>query len=227
MKLQISFDHPDLDKALKIAKEISEYADILEIGTLMLNVHGLKAVEEFRTAFPEKTLLVDAKIIDRAKETVTILAKAGADWITVLAGTSNNVIHSASSTARSLGKKIMLDLIDAKSFGQSALEAQSLDVEALLLHKPYDEDSALVFLDQWDMIRGNTKLPIYISGRVTKDIYDKLLGIDPDGIIVGRAITEAENPAEEAKFFANRERELESQGGIPNPERNPQSFDAD
>ena len=227
MKLQISFDLSDIDKALALAKEVADDADIIELGTLMLYLHGIKTVEQFRAEFPNKILLADTKIIDRAKETVTLFSKAGADWMTVMAGTSNNIIHSATSTAHSLGKKIMLDLLDAKSLGQSALEAKSLDVDALLLHKPYDEDSALVFLDQLDMIRGNTDLPIFLSGKVTKEIYDKLIDIKPDGIIIGRAITDAENPKEAAHYFATREKQLESEGAIPQPEAPRQSFDSD
>lgn len=211
MKLQISFDSTDLDKALEIADEVAPFADILEVGTLMLNIHGIKAIEKFRAKFPDKILLADTKIVDRAKETVTLFAKAGADWLTVLAGTSNGIIHAATSAAHSLNKKIMLDLIDAKSLGQSALEAQSLEVDALLLHKPYDEESALVFLDQWDMIRGNTNLPIFISGKITREIFDKIIAINPDGVIISRAIVDATNPGEEAAYFAQRDKSTATQ----------------
>ena len=36
MKLQISFDLTDLDNAITIAKEVSPYADALEVGSLLL-----------------------------------------------------------------------------------------------------------------------------------------------------------------------------------------------
>jgi 3-hexulose-6-phosphate synthase len=201
MKIQISFDGIELENELSIAKKIAPYADSLEVGSTLLYKYGISAIKRFRETFPDKIILADAKIVDRGKQTVTLLADAGADWITVMAGTSKNVIHSACTTAHNLGKKIMLDLLDASSLGQSALEAQSMGVDALLLHKPYDEDDALKFLDQWEMVRGNSSLPIYISGKFTRDMVDKIKSINPGGIVIGKTIVQAENPEEEAQFF--------------------------
>lgn len=201
MKFQISFDLIDLDKALNIATQVAPYATSLEVGSLLLYKHGIKAVESFRQAFPDQTIFVDSKIVDRSKDVVTLLAKAGADWVSVMGGTSKNVIHTAAITAHNLNIKIMLDLLDASSLGQAALEAKGLEIDALLVHKPYEESNTLVFLDQWDMLRGNTSLPIFVSGRITRDVLDKILAIKPDGIIVGKTITDAENPASEAEYF--------------------------
>ncbi len=201
MKLQISFDLTDLEKALDIASQVAPYADIIEIGSLLLYKYGTHAIEEFRKNFPNATILVDAKISDRAKEAVKTLSSAGANWITVMAGTTPNVIHSACTTAHELNKKIMLDLLDASSVGQSALEAKGLGVDALLFHTPHDEETSLTFLDKWDIIRGNTPLPIFISGKISRDIIDKFIAIKPDGIIVGKSIIDASNPAEEAAFY--------------------------
>ncbi len=201
MKLQISFDLTDLDRAIEIASQIHEYADILEIGTLLIYANGIAAVERFHETFPNKIILADTKIVDRGKESIALFAKAGADWVTVMAGTNKNVIHAACSTAHEYNKKVMLDLIDSREFGQSALEAKNLGADALLLHQPYDVEEPLEFLDKWEMIRGNTDLPIFISTRIRRDNIEAILKVKPDGITLGRTITEAENPQEEAKFF--------------------------
>ena len=110
MKFQVSFDFIDLEKSLDIASEISEYIDIFEVGTILIYKHGVYAVEQFKNRFPNKKILADTKIADRGKEVVTLFANAGADWMTVIAGTGKNVIHTACTTAHDLGKKIMLDL---------------------------------------------------------------------------------------------------------------------
>lgn len=201
MKLQISFDLTDLQKAIDIAFQVAPFATILEIGSLLLYKYGIQSIEAFRSNFPDATILVDAKISDRAKEAVKTLAGAGADWITVMAGTTPSVIHSACTAAHELNKKIMLDLLDASSLGQSALEAKSLGVDALLFHTPHDEEASLMFLDKWDIVRGNTTLPIFISGKISRDVIDKILAIKPDGIVIGKSIIEAENPAAEAEFY--------------------------
>lgn len=201
MKLQISFDMPDLNKALEIASKIQEYADILEIGTPLLHQYGAAAVVQFREKFPEKMLLADAKIVDRAKDAISIFTQADANWISVLSGADNEIIHAACTAAHQSGKKILLDLIDSTSIGQSALEAKNLGVDALLFHQPFDESESLMFSDKWGMVRNNTKLPIFISAHINQNNVEHIVTLKPDGIVVGKAIVEAENPAQEAAFF--------------------------
>src|SRR3990167_5111115 len=124
MKLQISFDSMDLDQAIKVASKIDEYAYVLEVGTLLIYKYGISAVEKFRKAFPDKQLLADLKIIDKGKESVNLSAQAKSNWVTVMSGTSKKAIFNACSAAKNNGQKVMLDLIDSPSLGQSALEAE-------------------------------------------------------------------------------------------------------
>lgn len=202
MKLQISFDLVDLDKALAIAVEVAQYADIIEVGTILIYQHGTTAVSRFKEAFPDKVILADTKIVDRGKEVAELFAQAGANWITVMAGTSAHVIHATTTAAHNANVKVMLDLIDSDSVGQSALEAKNLGVDALLFHQPYSETESLVFLDKWDMIKGNTNVPIFVSAKINRDNVDKIAALHPDVIIVGLTITEAEDSAQEAAYFA-------------------------
>jgi len=203
MKLQISFDIPDLDKALQIASTIHERLTIIEVGSLLIYKYGDNAIRQFRELFPQKTILANMKIVDKGKEATIIAINAGADWVTVLAGTNRNIIHTVCSTAHALGKKVMLDLIDTNSPGQSALEAQSLGVDALLFHKPVDDDVQLTTLERWDMVKGNTKLPIFVSGNVNRTNIATVLEIAPDGVVIGKSIIENDNPLEEIQYFSS------------------------
>lgn len=203
MKLQISFDLIDLDKAITIGSEVAQYADIIEVGTILIYHHGIIAVRRFKEAFPDKIILADTKIVDRGKEVAELFADAGADWITVMAGTSHHVIHATTTAAHAANVKVMLDLIDSNTVGQSALEAKNLGADALLFHQPYSDTESLVFLDKWDMIKGNTSLPIFVSAKIDRDNVDKIVTLRPDAVIVGLSITDAEHSAQEAEFFAN------------------------
>lgn len=202
MKLQISFDLTDLDQAIKIAQEVVEQADIIEIGTILIYKYGIQALEEFRKSFPHSTILADTKIIDRGRDLIKLLIPTGINWITLMAGVNKEIIHSVCTAAHDANKKVMLDLLDTEALGQAALESKSLGADALLFHKPYDEAESLTFLDKWEMIKGNTSLPIFISAKITHENIDKIIELKPDGIVVGKAITDAENPKEEAQFFA-------------------------
>ncbi|PKN03429.1 hypothetical protein CVU75_02305 [Candidatus Dependentiae bacterium HGW-Dependentiae-1] len=201
MKLQISFDTVNLEQTIEIAKGVSEYADIIEVGIVLIHTYGKRAIEQFRVAFPNKTILVDTKIVDRGIQIVQELAPLGVDWITVMAGTRRSVIHGTCLQAEKQGIKVMLDLLDSASLGQSALDAKNFGADALVYHQPHDEEESLLFLDKWDMIRGNTTLPIFVSGKIKRDTIADIMKVNPDGIIIGKSITEAESPANEAKFF--------------------------
>ena len=201
MKLQVSFDLTNLDKAIEIATKIGNFADVFEIGTILIYKHGINALEKFRETFPQKTLLADTKIVDRGKEIVPELAKTGIDWITVMAGTTPNVIHATCTEAKNNNLKVMLDLLDSSSPGQSAMEAKNLGADALLFHEPYDEQESTIFLDKWDMVKGNTSLPIFVSAKIKRETIEEIIKLHPHGLVIGKSITEAANPAAEAQFF--------------------------
>jgi len=203
MKLQISFDIPDLQEALAKAQLVAPFCDAMEIGTVLLYKYGVHAVQEFKKTFPDKPLVADSKIMDRGKMNVGVFTQAKADWVTVMAGTGKNVIHSVCTTAHAAGTKVMLDLLDAASQGQSALEAKNLGVDALFFHRPHDEKDELLFLEDWEMIRGNTDLPIYISAKIKRENVEHVISHKPAGLVIGTSIMTAENPATEAEFFYN------------------------
>ena len=202
MKLQISFDTTDLEKTIATAHKLTPYADIFEVGTLLIYLHGITALERFRKEFSNTTILADTKIVDRGKTIVKHIASTNVDWLTVMAGTSKNVVHAATRQAHNKGIKVMLDLLDANSLGQSALEAKNLGADALLFHQPYEQEEASdTFFDSWEMIRGNTQLPIFVSGRIDRDTVHEIIKLNPDGIVVGNTITEADDPAAQADYF--------------------------
>ena len=201
MKLQISFDIPDLETALEVAKKAAPYADIIEVGTVLLYAYGMRVVQKFHETFPDKVILADTKIIDRGREIITMMGPAQNEWFTVMAGTSKTVIHSACTAAHQASKKVMIDLLDSASLGQSALEAKNLGADALLFHQPYDEQDSFIFLDKWEMIRDNTDLPIFVSAKIKRETIDEVLKIKPDAVVIGKSITEADDPEAEAAYF--------------------------
>jgi len=203
MKLQISFDMPDLEKAIETAKAVKDYCDVVEVGTILIHKYGVKAVKEFVDALDGKTVLADTKIIDRGAHITQLYANTGVKWLTVMAGTSNTVIHRVCAEAEKYNILVMLDMVDAEAPGQSALEAKNLGVDAVSFHRAFDAKESLLFLEDLDMVRGNTDLPIFISARINRDNVDKIIETKPQGIIVGASITSAEDPLEEAKFFYN------------------------
>jgi 3-hexulose-6-phosphate synthase len=201
MKLQISYDFTNLSQALEIAKITAPFADIIEVGTPLILIEGLAAVTEFKKAFPNKQILADAKVVDRVSDIIPPFAKAGASHITFLYGTSNKVIQKATSIAHKNKTKIVLDLIDPETMGQAARDAQALNVDSILFHYPHEISETYDLEADWEMVRGNTDLPIFIAARSAKDIND-VIKLKPQGIVVGKAITQADNPEEKVKYYS-------------------------
>jgi 3-keto-L-gulonate-6-phosphate decarboxylase len=197
MKLLISLNTGDLGRALEVAAIIEPHVSMFIIGPLLLYKYGEESVKQFRLIFPEKPLMIKAQILERPAESVALFSLAGANWISVLAGAGSETIHSATTIAREKGTKIILDLTDSCSMGQAALEAERLGVEALSVTRPTVEDARSPFTDNWHMIQGNTKLPIFIATSLTQKNIDDIISLDAEGIILGSAVITAENPLKE------------------------------
>ncbi|MBU1008295.1 orotidine 5'-phosphate decarboxylase [Candidatus Dependentiae bacterium] len=204
MKLQISYDFTNLSQALEIAKKTALFADILEVGTPLLIAEGIRAIESFKNTFPDKPIIADTKIVDRVSDVIPMLAKAGASAVTILYGTSNSVIQKAASIAHKHDMKVILDLIDAETMGQAARDAESLDVDSILFHYPHETSEFYSNIDQWEIVRGNTDLPIFVSGRITKKQILGIKALKPQGMVIGEAITKADDPAAEAHYFKEK-----------------------
>jgi len=201
MKLQISFDKIAEDRVLSVISKVSNHADVIEIGPYLLYKYGVKILEKAIKKAPNSVISADIKIIDYGKALSQLMIDSGAHWVSVMAGTSKEVIHSVCGNTHSNNKKTILDLKDAPSAGQSALEAKSLGVDAILFQFPFDPKNPALFMDRWDMVKGNTDLPIYIATDITRDNIERIIEFQPDGIIISDAIINADNPAQEAKFF--------------------------
>jgi len=200
MKLHFTYNLPDLTRALHIAEQTAEFADVLGIGSLLLFKEGVKAIQMFKAKFPNKELFVEALIVNKGPDAVTMMAQAGANYVSILAGTFGSTIKRSVATAKTFDTKVALDLLDAPSHGQSALDAKSLGVNLVILHRPYhNEESDLE--SEWHNVRENTNLPIFVTGNIDESNIQQVCLLKPQGIMIGDAVIRAENPTKTARLF--------------------------
>lgn len=201
MKLHITYDFSDLSHALKTAEQTAGVADIIGIGSLLIFKEGVKAVQSFKSAFPNKPLFVEIKISEKADEAVALMANAGANYITVLAGASVHTIKKAVDAAKNFDVKIALDLLSAPSLGQSAHDAKTLGAQLLVLHRCPGLDHENELEAEFREVRDNTQLPIFITGKIDESNIEKIKELNPQGVMIGASITKADNPSKAAHYF--------------------------
>lgn len=201
MKLFISFNQPQLSDAIACAQKVEEFCDGFSIGPVLLLNNGIRAVETFKRRFSETAILCDCRISDHEQDLLKIINTSGCEWATINAATHPHIIRAASSHARSYGIKLMLDLIGTIESGQQALDAQELGVQAILFHLLGTNGTQETLSERWDLIKNNTKLPVFMATGVSKANIDAVLRLRPDGIFVGGAVTESPDPATEAAYF--------------------------
>ncbi|MFH1245202.1 MAG: 3-hexulose-6-phosphate synthase [Candidatus Omnitrophota bacterium] len=203
--LQVALDFLNLSRAMKAAEEaLDGGVDWLEAGTPLIKSEGLDAIRELRKRFPQAVVVADMKIMDVGRMETEAAAKAGANIVCVLACASDSTIRECIEAGRNYGAKVMVDLIEIKAeqLPQRAQEAERLGADYLSVHCPIDEQ--MQGKDPFGRLRSVcevVKIPVACAGGINSESAHQALSAGARIIIVGGAITKAQNPAEAARVI--------------------------
>ena len=137
--LQLALDLMQLGRAVAIAHEaVDGGADWIEAGTPLIKSEGAEAVRTLRREFPGRKLIADTKTMDVGAFEVEIMAKAGADVVTVLGLAEDSTIEEAVMAGRKYGADIMVDMINVPDKVSRAKEVEKLGVAYICLHMGID-----------------------------------------------------------------------------------------
>ena len=189
--LQVALDLMQLNRAVEIAKEaVAGGADWVEVGTPLIKSEGADAVRTLRREFPGKKIVADTKTMDVGAFEVEIMAKAGADIVTVLGLADDATIEEAVMAGRKYGTEIMVDMINVPDRVARSKEVEKLGVAYICLHMGIDtqmrgEEPPIDILRN---IAASVSIPIAVAGGITAEnagIYAEAGATD---VIVGGAI---------------------------------------
>lgn len=200
MKLQLSLDRVTISEAIEIAEKTVRQVDWLEVGTSLVKEFGMESVRRIREAFPTQKIMVDMKINDNARYESRMAFAAGADAITVMGTSPLVTIRIAAEEAAAAGKLLVIDLLHTDATAQQILHNQFPDA-IFCLHSGWDEQKENQTVMQAGKIDWQAR-KTSVGGRVTMDM---LKGITekykPEIVIVGSAITDAEDIGKAAADF--------------------------
>ncbi len=79
------------------------------------------------------------------------------------------------------------------------MDAETLGASAILIHRENTlNEQADNLENDWQQVRDNTKLPIFVQGKINPENIQTILTLRPQVVIIGDAITRSKNPAQEA-----------------------------
>ncbi len=170
--LQVALDMMQLKRSIGIAQEaVDGGADWVEVGTPLIKSEGAEAVRTIKKAFPEHKIIADTKTVDTGAFEVEIMAKAGADIVTVLGLADDSTIAEAVLSGRKYGAEIMVDMINVPDKIKRAREVEKLGVGYICLHMGIDsqmrgEDAPI---DTLKKIISEVSVPVAVAGGITSE----------------------------------------------------------
>jgi 3-hexulose-6-phosphate synthase len=210
MLLQIAFDKPE---HLALMPQVREFADIIEIGTPVLKRFGISAISTARELCPDVMVLADTKTVDGGQLEADMVFGAGAAFMTVLSCASRATHETVGRRAAAFGATVIVDTI-TESGKPDLLEHGSHFPESfgyVAVHSPTDArlagNTSTSHIDAVKQMH-ERGFRVSLAGGIGPDTLDAVIGVAPEILVVGSAITESANPKEIAKWIRDR---------LPNP----------
>ena len=204
--LQVALDLMQLNRAVAIAREAVEGgADWIEAGTPLIKSEGAEAVRALRREFPSLKIIADTKTMDTGSFEVEIMAKAGADIVTVLGLADDATIEEAVMAGRKYGAEVMVDLINVPDRVARAKRVQELGAAYVCMHMGIDTQmrGEEPPVDVLRRIVSEVSIPVAVAGGITAENAGEYVEAGASDVIVGGAIIKTSDIPAAARDIRN------------------------
>ena len=201
--LQVALDFVNLSRAITVGKEaVAGGVDWIEAGTPLIKSEGMDVIRSFREHFPNHVIVADLKTMDTGALETEIAAKAGADVVCILGAADDTTIQDAVRSALKYGAKIMVDLIGVSDVIQRAKHLEQFGIHYLCVHSGIDEQ--MVGKTPTEIVKklaSETSIPLAVAGGLNSETVVDVVNVGASIVIVGGAITKAEDAAKETRII--------------------------
>jgi 3-hexulose-6-phosphate synthase len=206
MLLQIAIDKPEHLHVLPLVRDV---ADIIEVGTPLLKRFGVGAIVTARELCPGLPVLADMKTVDGGDLEAEMAFAAGARLMTVLSVSSNATHAAVDRVAARFGGLVVVDTITES--GRAELLPADIAFPPSFayvgVHSPTDVrlagGASSAHIDAVEAMH-RRGFRVALAGGLGPKSLDAVLAAEPEIVIVGSAITGAENPEEVARWIKSR-----------------------
>lgn len=205
MELQLAIDLLNKEEAAELANKVKDYVDIVEIGTPIVINEGLPSVQHLDDNIDGVKVLADLKIMDAAGYEVSQAVKYGADVVTILGVAEDASIKGAVEEAHKNNKELLVDMIAVQDLEQRAKELDALGADYIMVHTGYDlQAEGISPLDSLRKVKSViTSSKLAVAGGIKPDTIEEVAKEEPDLIVVGGGIANADDPVAAAQQCRN------------------------
>ena len=207
--LQIALDTHDLITAIRIASSIVSELGCeniwIEAGTPLIKSWGIIGIDSLKKA-TGCFLVADTKTMDTGDYEAEIVLGAGANAFSILSLASDETIKAGLEQARKMNGLVIVDLINHPNPVERAIEIDKLGVDIILYHVGIDVQKKRgltidQLIDEIIELKKVLKAKLAVAGGIKHGRAKPLVEAGADIIIVGSAITKAEDPVESTRRF--------------------------
>lgn len=138
--VQISLDVTTIEEAVETAElALRAGVDWLEAGTPLILAEGLRSVRELRARFPDTPIVADLKTMDGGYLEAEMMAKAGANYVVVMARAHPETIKVVCQAGKDHGVGVMGDNLGCSDMVAGARMLQDYGCDMVIHHIGYDE----------------------------------------------------------------------------------------
>lgn len=205
--IQVALDHSNTADAVRAAVAVGDTVDIVEAGTVLMCEVGSEVVQILKKLFPDKKVVADTKCADAGTTIARNCSNQGADIMTCICAAETATMISAAKEI----SEVQVELYGDWTFEQ-AQDWMDNGIDQVVYHQSRDALLAGVTWGEKDLEKVKKLIDMGFKVSVTGGLDIKTIelfeGVDVYTFIFGRAITEAESPAQSAKDIRARIEEL-------------------